>query len=130
MPPDETTSAPEREWPAHFPDGCPDANTPDCDSGVFRLIRNANDWMSASERERYPDEPECLRASLSCYIDYDHTVRMRAIMKGRYGSAVMVRADLTPSHGKMMATRGLGHYSVWLRAKYLENCEQLFRAVE
>jgi hypothetical protein len=124
------TPAPPPEWPEGWPDDCPAGDTPDCEGTLFRLIRGPRDWDNARDRGAFPAEPECLRVSLSCYVSIETMRSAKSLNKGIWADAAVVRADLTAEHGKMLATRGLGHRSLWLRAQYWNMRDRIFQAVE
>ena len=85
-----------------------------------------HDMECAIDRKTFKNEPECFRASLSCARSAMHLDETRRAVP-RLRQFVCAQADLGPAHGKIMKTRGPGHYSMWLRAKYLAIGHTLFR---
>lgn len=111
------------EWPTHFPPGCPPTDA-DSLSGIVYMLVSASpptpkDMECAMDRDVFKDGPPCERASLSCARNSSHLVQLRSNSK-RLRNHVVAVATFQPEHGKIKPTRGPGHYSMWLRAKYLK----------
>jgi hypothetical protein len=123
------------EWPSHFPPNCPATDIPDTNGPVYHYVWQdvSRDYKSAYDRGVYTKMPECPRVALSCFVKLDHAVQTRGILRGLFGTCKIACAELRPEHGRIKATphsRNPGHHSLWLRAKHLKRCSELFRVIE
>lgn len=121
-----------REWPAHFPQGCPGVSESDTQGEFFRYAAGERvekrDMLSRLELGIGKQDP-CLRAGLSCYSSLDHAIEIRKASPRRKEQRI-ARALLNPECGKQRQTgRDPFHCSVWLRAKYLERATELFTVI-
>lgn len=119
-----------KEWPDHFPPGCPPADAHDLSGIVYMLVATdpptAEDMECAIDRKSFIGKPECLRASLSCARDAEHLVSARANSK-RLRNHMVAKAELKAEHGKIKQTGAPEHYSMWLRAAHLAVGHLLFK---
>lgn len=122
----------EPEWPAHFPPGCPPQDAANLGGVVYLLVAAdppaVADMECAIDRGTHIDKPECLRASLSCARGSDHLQELRGRIK-RLRNHRVASAQVQADHGKIKQTGAPGHYSMWLRAKYLKIGHTLFRVL-
>ena len=127
----EQPQPPPPEWPAHFPENCPDADTPDTDGLVFRIVRgnDARDWKCHIELGLEEEAPLCQRAALSCFRTLEDVREWQAAHSWLRQRRV-ARAELDARHGKIAETGGGGHHSLWLRTQYLALCLTLFVQVD
>lgn len=86
----------------------------------------ANDMECAMDRGTHTSKPPCWRAALSCARSRDHLEELRQGL-AHFRSRVVAVAVLGPEHGKIKQTGRDGHYSVWLRARYLHIGHTLFK---
>ncbi len=128
---DAAPETPKREWPEHFPRGCPPTDALDLEHRVYYLVATsvptAKDMECAIERNTHVGRPECLRASLSCGLDAAHVEEMRKYP--RLKRHLLAYADLKPEHGKIKQTGAPGHHSMWLRAVVLPTAHTLSSAL-
>lgn len=119
------------EWPAHFPADCPPAASSPLDGRVFYLVGSsppvAEDFESALERDAFRDEPACQRAALSCGLTLEYVLALRKFP--RLKKHHVASATLRPEQGRIQATRGRGHHSMWLRADALRAAPSLFEVL-
>ena len=121
------------EWPSHVPVGCPPPDAADLSGTVFMLVATdpptPRDMVCAMERHSFRNKPPCLRAALSCARDAEH---LRELRQGvpRLAKHLVARAALTTEHGKIKQTGRQGHYSMWLRARYLGTVHSLFEVLQ
>ncbi len=135
--PDDSKGQPAEppEWPTHFPPNCPSPDTSDTNGPVYHYVWEdaALDFRSAYDRRRFLDRDECQRVSLSCFVTLSAAAQSQRIIKGQLAGAKIACAELTPEHGRIQPTptsRLPGHHSLWLRAKYIDRCGELFRTVQ
>lgn len=135
--PDESKgqTAEPPEWPTHFPPNCPSPDIPATNGPVYHYVweDEERDFKSAYDREKFLDREECQRVSLSCFVTLSAAVQSQRIIKGQWAGAKIACAELTPEHGRIGSTPTLrlpGHHSLWLRAKYMARCGELFRTVQ
>lgn len=118
------------EWPQHFPAGCPPKDADDLSGIVYMLVETdpptPTDMKCAVDRGSFIGQPECDRASISCARDSQHLRDLRGNSK-RLRRHLIANGTFSPEHGKIKQTRGPGHYSMWLRAKYLSIGHTLFK---
>lgn len=123
---------PQREWPVHFPPGCPPADAADLSGVIYMLVETnpptERDMKCASDRGSFRNKPECLRASLSCARDVEHLKEVCA-NSPRLANHHVASATFQPQHGKIKQTGAPGHHSMWLRAKYLAIGHTMFRVL-
>jgi hypothetical protein len=121
-----------REWPSHFPAGCPPNDAADLDGVVYMLVATnpstADDFKCARDRGTFRNKPECLRASLSCALDADHLNEVREASP-RLANHITACAALNADHGKIKQTGKPGHYSMWLRERHLSIGHELFKVL-
>jgi hypothetical protein len=125
-----STPAVSPEWPKDFPKDCPERDARDAQGTVFHFVfgDDGQDFQSAKDSGTWVGHPDCERASLSCWDSLERAQARRSILKKFHGSLI-AKIDLTPAHGKMKSGT-TGHCSLWLRAKYLERCREIFVVVE
>ena len=117
------------EWPAHFPNNCPDDQAIAADGAVFRLVcGDDRDWKSAKELGEWTNPPECQRASLSCFLEVSDAADLRDALP-KFENHKIVKAMLEPKHGKMKRGGKGTHVSVWLRTRFLASVQELFEEV-
>jgi hypothetical protein len=114
----------------HFPAGCPPKDADDLGGTVYLLVETnpptAKDMECAIDRGSFVGKCECQRASLSCARDSDHLRALRGTSK-RLRRHLIAKGALNAEHGKIKQTGGAGHYSMWLRTKWLSVGHTLFR---
>lgn len=120
---------PPPEWPAHFPDGCPDPKYPETNGTVFRLIRNdPDDYKTQAELNGYVDADPCRRRALSVYNARAHAEYYLKVYT-RYSA--IAQADLRPAHGRIKRTgSNKGHCSLWLRTQFDRERAGLFHPMD
>ena len=123
MPKDEPL--PEREWPVHFPDDCPDNAALPTEQALYRLVcGDDRDWKSKTELDEYRKSPPCERASLSCFEEEGQAADLKKTFNDFDGHRIAMLM-LEPKHGKMKRSgKRLGHVSLWLRAEFLKRVEE------
>ncbi|MEZ4406807.1 MAG: hypothetical protein R3A52_10065 [Polyangiales bacterium] len=110
----------DREWPEHFPPGCPPADANDLSGELFYLAHNPNkpdDFLSAAERGAFVGHDENDRASLSCWTVAAPLDDLRKMP--RHKEKVVVRGKFEAVDGKFKPTgknAAAGHRSTWFRA--------------
>jgi hypothetical protein len=130
---DKTVEPPE--WPAHFPPNCPNPDMPDTNGPVYHYVweDEERDFKSAYDREQFLDREPCQRVSLSCFVTLAAAAQSQRIIRGQWAEAKIACAELAPEHGRIQSTptsKLPGHHSLWLRAKYIGRCSELFRTVQ
>jgi len=130
---DNTVEPPE--WPAHFPPNCPSPDMPATDGSVYHYVweDEERDFKSAYDREKFLDREPCQRVSLSCFVTLAAAAQSQRIIRAQWAGAKIACAELTPEHGRIQSTptsKLPGHHSLWLRAKYIGRCGELFRTVQ
>jgi hypothetical protein len=92
---------------------------------VFRLVNGTKqDWKSHTELGTAKTADPCERASLSVWSTLEYAQYHLSIYTRFSGIAV---AELTPGHGRIARTgKKPGHHSLWIRAKYYNDCASLF----
>jgi hypothetical protein len=115
-----------REWPSHFPEGCPYSDALDARGEMFRFVPPDGDRWTPTPG--YFNRPPCVRAALSCYPTRESLEAMGRIVP-RFRGASIMRAILEPRHGKVQQTGRPPHHSVWLRAAVLAKADDLFTVV-
>jgi len=125
------------EWPPHLPECCPpdDAHAAAGELWyfVFHAQPLADDFLSATQRDVFPNAHPCERAGLSCYRTKQELLALAsatAQLKKRFASANTACATLQPDHGAVKPTPrpgNPGHHTLWLRAVALNAATELFR---
>lgn len=77
------------------------------------------------DRGTHKNSDPCERAALSCARDIEHLKELRQSVP-RLKRHLIGAAKLESRHGKIKQTGRQGHYSLWLRAKYLTVGHTLF----
>lgn len=132
-PPPEIAEAPaDPEWPSHFPADCPPQDAVDLSGSVYLLVATnpptATDMECAIDRGSFLNSPQCQRASLSCARTPEHLYELRRGVK-RLRNHLVAGGQFQSAHGKIKQTGAPGHYSMWLRAKYLQMGHTLFKVI-
>jgi len=101
--------------------------------GVFRLVEQdpptAEDFKSYLERGLAPSADDCQRAGLSTYLEKKHAEATRKRIP-KLNKHFVALADLEPEHGRIKATGGRGHHTLWLKCHALELAPTLFAVAE
>lgn len=121
------------EWPEHFPPACPPVDARELSDCVYYLVNHdpcqRSDFSSAAERGVFPTAPECERAALSCGLSLTYIRGLKAaVARLRFYKVAM--GELLPIHGKLKQTGRPGHYSMYLRAAWLERATELFKVCD
>ena len=125
------------EWPPHLPECCPPDDAQATSGELWYFVFNtppiADDFLSAKQRDVFPNHPPCERAGLSCYRTKNEMMvfaAATAYLKKKFGAAHAASAILTQEHGALKATPhpgNAGHHTLWLRAAALAAAPALFR---
>ena len=84
------------------------------------------DFASAMERNVFKDRDPCLRAGLSCALEVEPLLDLKANAK-RLRRHQVASAELRSDDGMIQKTLGPGHYTMWLRGSTLSQAHLLFR---
>ena len=118
-------------WSATLPAHCPPADASAPLGDVYRLLSSIppspDDMKTPAELDKFKNQDECLRSSLSCAIDLQHIEDLRGSTP-RFKEYKVAVASLDGSHGVIKQTGRPGHYSLWLFAAVLAQANTLFKA--
>lgn len=123
-----------RQWPPHFPAGCPPAAATVVDEALFRIVAHdppkPDDFRSYLEMGLREAEDPCKRAGLSAYgTQFQAKRKMEQLSR----NSPLVRdffvacATLTPAQGAVSKAGSRGHRTLWLSAAALATAPEQFR---
>ncbi len=136
-------------WPAHFPKKCPKTRAVACDGRwLYRYVVRYNyattpvsdfnspqylpvgpdNMISYAEIGRCPTSDPCDRAGLSCFDSRRAADELRKLPLFR--DAMIVRAELGQTDGKMHHNPRTGHINLWLYRDVLHGVHRRFELDE
>ena len=128
---------PEPEWPDEVLSIplCPPSDSIQAGGKLYRYINAPEDWQTYPQQKKLNENStqhqKCRGCALSCYLSLPQ-LRQALQMKGYlFASAVVVEADLTAAHGKMLVTnQKTQHVSLWLKRSLAGAPQQVFKPVQ